>query len=123
MQRKPPRARTRGTVGGVGFEIGSGNVFADLRFPDAAERQTKARLAAEIAILLDGVSQKEAAVLLGVDQPKISKLLRGQLRGFSTERLMWFLTLLGQNVEIRISPVARLRATGTRPGHISVFVA
>lgn len=120
MRQKELKQSERGEIDGVAFEVGSGNVFADLGLPDAEERQTKARLAAQIADLLADTTQKEAAALLGIDQPKVSKLLRGQLRGFSTDRLMGFLTLLGQNIEIRISPSQALRGTRTEPGHVSV---
>jgi predicted XRE-type DNA-binding protein len=120
MRQTKLKAKTHGVVNGVAFEVGSGNVFADLGLPDAEERQTKARLAAQIANLLVGISQKEAATLLGLDQPKVSKLLRGQLRGFSTDRLMGFLTVLGQNVEIRVSPASRSSTARSKPGHISV---
>jgi predicted XRE-type DNA-binding protein len=100
------------------FEVeeGSGNVFADLGLPDAAERLTKADLAMRIADAIRGrrLTQAKAASLFGIDQPKISRLLRGQLSGFSTEKLIHFLTLLGQDVEIVVKP-----ATG-RSGHVRV---
>lgn len=85
---------------------GSGNVFADLDLPDAAERLAKAQLAVRIINLIDdaGLSQANAARRLGVDQPKISALKRGQLSGFSTDRLLRFLIALGQDVEITIKP-------------------
>jgi predicted XRE-type DNA-binding protein len=121
MRQTKLKAKTHGVVNGVAFEVGSGNVFTDLGLPDAEERQTKACLAAQIADLLAGINQKEAAALLGLDQPKVSKLLRGQLHGFSTDRLMGFLTVLGQNVEIRISPASRSRTARSKPGHISVI--
>lgn len=120
MQRNGLKAGERGEVEGIAFEVGSGNVFADLGLPEAEERQTKARLAAQLGDLLAGTTQKEAAALLGIDQPKVSKLLRGQLRGFSTDRLLGFLTLLGQNVEIRISPAQAPRGERVKPGHVSV---
>jgi predicted XRE-type DNA-binding protein len=101
------------------IEAGSGNVFADLGLPDAEERLTKADLAIQIkeAIGARRLTQGKAAALLGIDQPKISRLLRGQLSGFSTERLIQFLTLLGQDVMIVVRPAAR--STGGI-GHVSV---
>ncbi|MHB0998672.1 MAG: helix-turn-helix domain-containing protein [Armatimonadota bacterium] len=82
----------------------SGNVFADLGLPDAEERCIKAEIAAQISRIIENrvLSQKEAAVLLGVDQPKISALLRGRLRGFSIERLFHFLSALDMQVNIVI---------------------
>ncbi len=83
---------------------GSGNVFADLGFPDAAERQAKLRLAYALNQVLDQrkLTQAEAAKVLGVGQPKVSALRRYKLAGFSVERLMTLLTALDQDVEIVI---------------------
>src|ERR1700752_773166 len=80
----------------------SGNVFADLRLPNAEEKQTKARLAFAINEIMRSqqLSQAAAARRLGVNQPKISELRNYQLRGFSVERLMKFLTALDRDVEI-----------------------
>jgi predicted XRE-type DNA-binding protein len=84
------------------IEEGSGNVFADLGLPNPEERLTKADLAMQISAALRArrLTQAKAAILFGIDQPKVSRLLRGQLSGFSTERLIHFLTLLGQDVVI-----------------------
>src|SRR6185436_10633903 len=88
---------------------GSGNVFADLDLPDAPERLAKAELAHLIAELIAerGLTQTAAAAILGVDQPKISALTRGRLADFSTDRLMYFLTLLGRDIEIVVRPCGR----------------
>jgi predicted XRE-type DNA-binding protein len=96
------------------FEMSSGNVFADLGLPNAEDRMTKAKLAHQISILVDaaGLTQAKAAQRLGIDQPKISKLLRGQLSIFSTERLIHFLTLLDQEVILTVRPTRR----GHKPG-------
>ena len=69
---------------------GTGNVFADLRFPDAAERQAKLRLACALNHVLEArdISQADAAKVLGVTQPKVSALRHYKLAGFSVERLM-----------------------------------
>lgn len=82
----------------------SGNVFADLGLPDAEELLTKAKLAHEIARIIErrGLSQAAAAKLLGVDQPKVSALMRGRLAGFSTDRLLRFLVSLDCDVKITI---------------------
>jgi predicted XRE-type DNA-binding protein len=93
---------------------GSGNVFADLGLPNPEERLTKAGLAFRIAGVIRArrLTQASAARLLKIDQPKISRLLRGQLSGFSVERLMQFLTLLGRDVEIVIKRAPRSRRQG-----------
>lgn len=93
---------------------GTDNVFADLALPDADERLAKAALAQEIARLIHarGLSQKEAARRLAIDQPKISHLLRGRLAGFSTQRLLTFLTTLGRDVEIVVKAPPRSRRRG-----------
>lgn len=84
---------------------GSGNVFADLGFPDADERMLKAQLAIQIRrfIVAKGWTQVEAAEAVGLDQPKVSHLLRGRLAGFSVDRLLNILNRLGHSVEVRIS--------------------
>ena len=92
---------------------GTGNVFADLGFADAAERHAKLRLAYALNQLLDGrkLSQAEAAKVLGVTQPKVSALSNYKLAGFSVERLMNLLTALDQDVEIVIRRKPRSRKT------------
>jgi predicted XRE-type DNA-binding protein len=82
----------------------SGNVFADLGFSDAEERLAKANLAHEICSLIEdeGMTQTQAAKRLGIDQPKVSMLMRGRLKDFSTERLMHFIVMLGRDVVIGI---------------------
>lgn len=81
---------------------GSGNVFADLGYPNAEEHQTKAKLVSQIARLIErqGLTQAEAAARLGIDQPKVSAMLKGRFRGFSVYRLMCFIAALGDEVEI-----------------------
>ena len=85
---------------------GTANVFADLGYADAEERQTKTRLALEINTLVKArkLKQSEAGEVLGVPQPKISALANYRLDGFSVERMMAFLTALNQDVEIIIRP-------------------
>ena len=91
---------------------GSGNVFADLGFPDAEERQTKLRLAYALNTLLDEqrLAQAAAAARLGLNQPKVSALRNYKLEGFSVERLMTLLNALDQDVEIVIRAKPRSRA-------------
>jgi predicted XRE-type DNA-binding protein len=105
----------------IEVEESSGNVFADLGLPNAEERRTKADLAIRIAAAIQGhgLTQAGAARMLQIDQPKISRLLRGQLSGFSTERLMQFLTLLGRDVEIVVRRAPRSR----RQGRLRVLAA
>lgn len=93
---------------------GSTNVFADLGYPDAEERQTKLRLAYTINRIVEAqrLTQAAAAQALDVNQPKISALLHYKLGGFSVERLMIFLTALDRDVEIAIKPKARSRSQG-----------
>lgn len=100
---------------------GTGNVFADLGYPDAAERQAKLRLAYALNQVLDQrkLTQAEAARVLGVGQPKVSALRRYKLAGFSVERLMTLLTALDQDVEI----VIRQKPRSRRGGRISVVAA
>ncbi len=92
---------------------GSGNVFADIGLPDADELLVKAELAHRIGVLIDGLTQAAAAKRLGIDQPKVSRLLRGDLYGFSTEQLMRFLNDLGQDVAIEVKPKRSTHARGT----------
>ncbi|MGA8871809.1 MAG: helix-turn-helix transcriptional regulator [Candidatus Acidiferrales bacterium] len=89
----------------------SGNVFADLRLPQAEEKQTKVRLAVAINQIIAGqeLSQVAAARRLQINQPKISALANYRLDGFSVERLMHFLTALDRDVEIVIRPKPRTR--------------
>ena len=85
---------------------GSNNVFADIGLPHADEHLVKAKLVFKIDVLMRerGLKQIAAADLLGVKQPDISKMLRGDFRQFSVERLMRFLVALGQDVEIIVKP-------------------
>lgn len=90
---------------------GSGNVFADLGFPDPETHALKAALVQRIAALIkrENLSQVDAAKRMGISQPDVSKMLKGQFRPFSVERLMRFLTALGQDVEIAVKAPARRR--------------
>lgn len=90
-------------------ETSSGNVFVDLGFQDAEERLLKAKLATKIAQLIEskGWTQAQTAERTGLDQPKVSRLLRGQLSGFSADRLFAVLNRLGHSVEVRISAKER----------------
>jgi len=84
----------------------SGNVFADLNVRNPEEALLKAELAMRISDVIEskGLSQEEAARILGIRQPHVSKVTRGQLRGFSIGRLLKFLLALDQDVELVIRP-------------------
>lgn len=84
----------------------SGNVFADLGLEQPEALQLKASVAARIAQVIREreLTQVQAAELLGVDQPKVSALVRGKLSGFTLERLLRFLTDLDCDVEIAVRP-------------------
>lgn len=89
-----------------GYETGSRNVFKDIGVPNAEEHLVKAQLVFKIDIILKkrGLKQIEAAALFGVRQPDVSKMLRGEFRQFSVERLLRFLVALDQDVEIVVKP-------------------
>jgi len=93
---------------------GTGNIFEDLGLPDADDRLAKAELARQIGAIIRerSLTQQAAASLLGIDQPKVSALLAGQLSGFSLERLARFLTLLGRDVQIVVRQTSPPRSTG-----------
>lgn len=98
---------------------GSGNVFADLGFPNPEREQLKARLTLQIYRLIKDrtLTQAEAGRILGIKQPHVSGLMRGQSGAFSVERLMDFLTALGQDVEITLRPARK------KHGEVSVVIA
>lgn len=89
-----------------GYEIGGRNVFEDIGIPNAEEHLVKARLVYKIDTIMkkQRLKQKEAAALFGVRQPDVSKMLRGEFRQFSVERLLRFLVKLNQDVEIVVKP-------------------
>jgi predicted XRE-type DNA-binding protein len=110
MKRTSKRPRTRkATSRGEKVQTSSGNVFTDLGFADSEERLLKAKLAGKIAQLIAERTwtQSQTAERIGLDQPKVSRLLRGQLSGFSVDRLFAVLNRLGHSVEVRISAKAR----------------
>jgi predicted XRE-type DNA-binding protein len=104
------------------FTRSSGNVFEDLQVGEAAEALAKSELAALIARALRAreLTQAAAAKLLGIDQPKVSELLRGRLTRFSTERLITLLTRLGRDVEIVVREPRSDSEPEPAAGHIQV---
>ena len=103
------------------FTVSRGNVFADLGVSAPEEALAKAELAAKVAEVISSkrFTQSAAAKLLGIDQPKVSALLRGRLTGFSTDRLLKYLRILGRDVDI----VIRTRQRTTGIGHLHVRTA
>lgn len=101
-------------VEGVEVEASTGNVFADLGLPDADKLQIKSGLTIEIAkaIRERGLTQAEAAERMGLTQPKVSSLLRGEFSNFSERKLMNCLNRLGYDIEIRV------RKTPEPVGHL-----
>ena len=95
-------------------EKSSGNVFADIGLPNANEHLVKAQLVSKIDGLMrvQSLKQVEAARLFGVKQPDVSKMLNGDFRQFSVERLLHFLVALGQDVQIIVKPH---QGTGAAP--------
>jgi predicted XRE-type DNA-binding protein len=107
-------------IHGISIQESSQNVYADLSYPDSDDMVVKAQLVTKIGDIIRqrGLTQDKAAELLGLTQPKISKLLKGQFRGVSERRLLRCLTSLGRDVEIVVKPAPRRRA-----GRLSVLIA
>ena len=106
------------------IERSSGNVFDDIGLAPSAELLVKSEIAIRIAVLIEerGLTQAKAAEILGIDQPGVSDLVRGRLRGFSSDRLFRFLNALGQDIKIVIVPrsprsrrIGRLRVVDEHP--------
>ena len=90
----------------IAIEKSSGNVYADLGYVDSDDMLVKAQIVAKIAEIIEQrrLTQEQAAEILGLTQPKISRLLRGQFRGVSERRLLRCLTKLGRDVQIVVRP-------------------
>ena len=88
------------------YVVGTGNVFRDLGIPNAEEHLVKAHLVFKIDAIMKSrrMKQAEAALVLHIKQPDVSKMLRGEFRQFSVERLMRFLVALDHDVEIVVKP-------------------
>ena len=98
----------------IPVQRGSRNVYADLGYANEDDMLVKAQLVAKIAelIRLKGLTQERAARILGLTQPKVSALLRGQFRGVSERKLLNCLTSLGRDVQIVIKEPPGRRAEG-----------
>ena len=105
----------------VGVERTTGSVYEALGYPDAADMERKSRLVTAINDTLDarGPTQTEAAKVVGMDQPRMSKLLRGRFRGFPTDRLADMLNALGRDVMIVVGGMT----TGETRGRTLVAVS
>lgn len=103
------------------IERGNINVYADLGLPDAEEMLVKAQLATKIGDIIKQrkLTQVQAAELLGISQPKLSGLLRGQFRGISETKMLECLTRLGRDIQIVVKTAPRSRTEG----HVSVVFA
>jgi predicted XRE-type DNA-binding protein len=106
--------RKRAMRRGIAIERSSGNVYADLGYADSDDMLVKAQIVAKIAEIIEQrrLTQEQAAEILGLTQPKISRLLRGQFRGVSERRLLRCLTKLGRDVQIVVRPTPRRRRQG-----------
>jgi predicted XRE-type DNA-binding protein len=89
----------------IEFDVSSGNVFADLGLDDAEELYTRAALGVQVMKILRerGLSQQDAADVLGIKQPEVSAIMRAKFGKFSQERLIGFLNKLNQKVTIQVS--------------------
>jgi predicted XRE-type DNA-binding protein len=91
------------------FTKSSGNIFADIGIPEPEIALAKAQLALRLADIIEerGLTQAAAGEVLGIDQPKVSMIVRGRLRDFSLERLAQLLTKFNQDIEISVRPSDR----------------
>ena len=98
----------------IEYEVGSGNIFADLGIKNPEEALLKARVAGEIGRIIEsrGLTQAEAARIVGITQPKMNDVLRGRLGGYSMERLLRMVNALGHDVELKISKRRRSHVPG-----------
>ena len=106
-------------IDGVEVKRSSGNVYADLGLPDAEKLKIKTGLVIEIrkAIRRSGLTQQEAAKRMGITQPKVSDMLRGDFSNLSERKLMDCLNRLGYDIEIKLKPASRA------VGHLLLAIA
>ncbi|MDR1935220.1 MAG: helix-turn-helix domain-containing protein [Candidatus Accumulibacter sp.] len=104
---------------GVEIWESSGNVFADLGLPDAEKLKIKSGLVIEIMNAIDrlGLTQQEAARRMGITQPKVSDMMRGDFSNISERKLMDCLNRLGYDIEIKVKPAVEA------VGHLTLAVA
>jgi predicted XRE-type DNA-binding protein len=96
-------------IEGIEIETSSGNVFADLGLPDAEKLKIKSGLVIEItrAVRRLGLTQEEAGRRMGIPQPKVSGMMRGDFTNLSERKLMECLNRLGYDIEIKVRPAAK----------------
>lgn len=92
----------------------SGDVFHDVGVEISPTDRAKIDIAAEITLTVGklGITQGEAAALMGTDQAKVSAIMRGRVTGFTLDRLLGFLLALGRDIEVSIFPAGRSRRAG-----------
>ena len=102
-------------------EVGSGNIFADLDLPDAETHFLKAQIVSEVYRLTNErkLTQAQAGKRMGITQPEVSRMFKGNFREYSIERLMEFLTAFDRDVEIVVKP----RRKSGKPGRITFNAA
>lgn len=112
------KARTRTAT----VERGSGNVFADIGLPDAETHLAKAELVSRIDDIIRArkLTQAKAAAIMNLKQPDVSRLLSGDFRDFSVERLLRLLMALDRDIDIVIRPKP---ARARRPGRLQIVAA
>ncbi|WP_050452211.1 helix-turn-helix domain-containing protein [Candidatus Burkholderia verschuerenii] len=105
----------------IELEKSTGNVYADLDFPDAEEMRVKAQLASKIGEIIRARrwTQQRAAEVLGISQPKLSQLMRGHFRGISEAKMLELLARLGRDIQIVVGPPRR----STKVGRVEVVFA
>lgn len=106
-------------INGIEIESSSGNVFADLGLPDADKLKIKSGLVIEItqAIRKLSLTQQEAAKRMGITQPKVSDMMRGDFSNLSERKLMDCLNRLGYDIEIKVKPASQ------PVGHLMLAIA
>ncbi len=111
--------RKKRIINGIPVEEGIDSVYTDLGYADAKNMEIKAQLVTAIAEIMKkrSLTQRQAAEMLGLTQPKVSSLLKGRFRGISERRLLDCLTRLGRDVEILVKPAPRNRETGQLSVH------
>ena len=118
LKEKPFEVKTK-TVQGVEVHLSSGNVFADLGLADADKLKIKTGLVIEIRKAMNrlALTQQEAAKRMGITQPKVSDMMRGNFANLSERKLMDCLTRLGYDIEIKVRPAK------TEMGHLMLALA
>ena len=110
---------TKRIINGIEVEASSGNVFADLGLPHAGKLKIKSGLAIEITLAIRklGLTQQDAAKRMGITQPKVSAMMRGDFSNLSERKLMDCLNRLGYDIEIKVEPASK------SIGHLMLAVA